>query len=160
MIPLCVMAVRLFFFFNDTATTEIYTLPLHDALPISTERGTRAERRRVLSVRVLPRGAHCDARPPRVRRAVRGPVRPRAAAPPGAPTDTARTIEAGRAGAGSFARNDTRSRAHADAARIRPARPPAGAPRADAALHGARAQAAWPHAAGRGAEGLTLYCSR
>src|SRR2546429_2079401 len=24
-----------FFFFNDTATTEIYTLPLHDALPIS-----------------------------------------------------------------------------------------------------------------------------
>src|SRR5258707_8523910 len=28
-----------FFFFNDTATTEIYTLSLHDALPIS---GTRA----------------------------------------------------------------------------------------------------------------------
>ena len=25
----------LFFFFNDTATTEIYTLSLHDALPIS-----------------------------------------------------------------------------------------------------------------------------
>src|SRR6195256_2555763 len=25
----------IFFFFNDTATTEIYTLPLHDALPIS-----------------------------------------------------------------------------------------------------------------------------
>src|SRR3970040_703920 len=25
---------HLFFFFNDTATTEIYTLPLHDALPI------------------------------------------------------------------------------------------------------------------------------
>src|SRR2546430_7459733 len=24
----------IFFFFNDTATTEIYTLPLHDALPI------------------------------------------------------------------------------------------------------------------------------
>ena len=24
----------LFFFFNDTATTEIYTLSLHDALPI------------------------------------------------------------------------------------------------------------------------------
>ncbi len=24
------------FFFNDTATTEIYTLSLHDALPIST----------------------------------------------------------------------------------------------------------------------------
>src|SRR5690349_25166486 len=27
----------LFFFFNDTATTEIYTLSLHDALPISIE---------------------------------------------------------------------------------------------------------------------------
>src|SRR3990172_6925230 len=26
-----------FFFFNDTATTEIYTLSLHDALPISDE---------------------------------------------------------------------------------------------------------------------------
>src|SRR3712207_7487211 len=26
-----------FFFFNDTATTEIYTLSLHDALPISTD---------------------------------------------------------------------------------------------------------------------------
>src|SRR2546421_9814721 len=27
-----------FFFFNDTATTEIYTLSLHDALPISRDR--------------------------------------------------------------------------------------------------------------------------
>src|SRR6478735_6418341 len=27
--------VAFFFFFNDTATTEIYTLSLHDALPIS-----------------------------------------------------------------------------------------------------------------------------
>src|SRR5260370_4980366 len=27
----------LFFFFNDTATTEIYTLSLHDALPIYAE---------------------------------------------------------------------------------------------------------------------------
>src|SRR6266513_1685910 len=30
-----VVAVRLLFFLNDTATTEIYTLSLHDALPIS-----------------------------------------------------------------------------------------------------------------------------
>src|SRR5216684_9103103 len=30
--------VFLFFFFNDTATTEIYTLSLHDALPISARR--------------------------------------------------------------------------------------------------------------------------
>ena len=27
-------ACDVFFFFNDTATTEIYTLSLHDALPI------------------------------------------------------------------------------------------------------------------------------
>src|SRR5260370_25581324 len=31
-----------FFFFNDTATTEIYTLSLHDALPISSPRATRS----------------------------------------------------------------------------------------------------------------------
>ena len=29
--------IFIFFFFNDTATTEIYTLSLHDALPISDE---------------------------------------------------------------------------------------------------------------------------
>src|SRR5689334_24835076 len=29
------MSLYFFFFFNDTATTEIYTLSLHDALPIS-----------------------------------------------------------------------------------------------------------------------------
>src|SRR3712207_7150005 len=32
------MLFSLFFFFNDTATTEIYTLSLHDALPISRDR--------------------------------------------------------------------------------------------------------------------------
>src|SRR2546426_9173558 len=31
-------SLSLFFFFNDTATTEIYTLSLHDALPISNSR--------------------------------------------------------------------------------------------------------------------------
>src|SRR6266513_5361565 len=30
--------VHFFFFFNDTATTEIYTLSLHDALPIGPRR--------------------------------------------------------------------------------------------------------------------------
>src|SRR2546422_10816915 len=30
-----VLHLSFFFFFNDTATTEIYTLSLHDALPIS-----------------------------------------------------------------------------------------------------------------------------
>src|SRR5256886_12580703 len=33
-----VRSLRFFFFFNDTATTEIYTLSLHDALPISAHR--------------------------------------------------------------------------------------------------------------------------
>ena len=37
----------LFFFFNDTATTEIYTLSLHDALPI-------ARRRKCMLDRALP----------------------------------------------------------------------------------------------------------
>src|SRR5260221_3955527 len=31
--------IAFFFFFNDTATTEIYTLSLHDALPISVGSG-------------------------------------------------------------------------------------------------------------------------
>src|SRR2546430_15722394 len=34
--------ISFFFFFNDTATTEIYTLSLHDALPISFARDCRA----------------------------------------------------------------------------------------------------------------------
>src|SRR2546425_9560780 len=33
-------ARSVFFFFNDTATTEIYTLSLHDALPISSRAST------------------------------------------------------------------------------------------------------------------------
>src|SRR2546422_2763838 len=33
-----------FFFFNDTATTEIYTLSLHDALPISCMRSSISKR--------------------------------------------------------------------------------------------------------------------
>src|SRR2546422_10595167 len=32
---LYILRALFFFFFNDTATTEIYTLSLHDALPIS-----------------------------------------------------------------------------------------------------------------------------
>src|SRR5258708_39315018 len=40
------MSCILFFFFNDTATTEIYTLSLHDALPISlTAEGHRIVRK-------------------------------------------------------------------------------------------------------------------
>src|SRR5438045_9044888 len=45
----CFSVCRLFlsfFFFNDTATTEIYTLSLHDALPISVRAAEVAEERR------------------------------------------------------------------------------------------------------------------
>src|SRR4030042_896203 len=48
------------FFFNDTATTEIYTLSLHDALPICGGR-LEIDRRRLLVERVDPdrsRGQH------------------------------------------------------------------------------------------------------
>src|SRR5256885_13018533 len=38
-----------FFFFNDTATTEIYTLSLHDALPIYPRRRTGSSVRRAVS---------------------------------------------------------------------------------------------------------------
>src|SRR5215210_9006653 len=37
-----VVSFPFFFFFNDTATTEIYTLSLHDALPISRTHCTSA----------------------------------------------------------------------------------------------------------------------
>src|SRR5947209_19926020 len=39
-------AMPLVFFFNDTATTEIYTLSLHDALPISGTGGASRGRER------------------------------------------------------------------------------------------------------------------
>src|SRR2546430_8326887 len=50
-----------FFFFNDTATTEIYTLSLHDALPISPGRcpGRDGE------PRAFRRAARPDRRRPR-----------------------------------------------------------------------------------------------
>src|SRR5260370_6001246 len=38
-----------FFFFNDTATTEIYTLSLHDALPICLQPGLSGFSRRPMS---------------------------------------------------------------------------------------------------------------
>src|ERR1035438_4339330 len=49
-----------FFFFNDTATTEIYTLSLHDALPICSrsvalpEFATAAPNQRISSSRLAP----------------------------------------------------------------------------------------------------------
>src|SRR2546422_7894126 len=44
--------IFLFFFFNDTATTEIYTLSLHDALPIFCTRTILIERPQVNNVGV------------------------------------------------------------------------------------------------------------
>src|SRR5687767_15827661 len=53
----CTSCLYSFFFFNDTATTEIYTLSLHDALPIF--RGRLAEGRRAGAQRhPVPRSPH------------------------------------------------------------------------------------------------------
>src|SRR6266513_6269799 len=43
-----------FFFFNDPATTEIYTLSLHDALPISMEIHGAPHRSRTAPARASP----------------------------------------------------------------------------------------------------------
>src|SRR5256885_12650540 len=50
-----------FFFFNDTATTEIYTLSLHDALPISIYRLTQSEKSLRSCTRLISSGLHCKA---------------------------------------------------------------------------------------------------
>src|SRR3712207_8292390 len=47
----------MFFFFNDTATTEIYTLSLHDALPIFVRR-PRRRGVRLPPLRALARPRH------------------------------------------------------------------------------------------------------
>src|SRR3712207_8106568 len=67
------------FFFNDTATTEIYTLSLHDALPISTQRAAAVSReapppmhrqaRRTREARCRPCAARRLPRPNRLHRA-------------------------------------------------------------------------------------------
>src|SRR2546422_5932318 len=71
-----------FFFFNDTATTEIYTLSLHDALPIAVPARRRAARRpphgdrpRAAPLRE-PRVLQRRARPPGPRRVQRTHHRP------------------------------------------------------------------------------------
>src|SRR5256886_5325271 len=69
------LPLRFLFFFNDTATTEIYTLSLHDALPIY-------------------RGAAPRSNPRRSRRRER--ARPRTDAPAGKRTPWARSRAATR----------------------------------------------------------------
>src|SRR5438552_19026689 len=62
-----------FFFFNDTPPPEIYTLSLHDALPISArvDRGSvgtghrRRPRDRHAQLSALPPAARCSLRPDR-----------------------------------------------------------------------------------------------
>src|SRR3989442_3762226 len=62
-----VYCLLFFFFFNDTATTEIYTLSLHDALPIYPENSLAAVpwRRRAVDRRgawwLAPVGRPADA---------------------------------------------------------------------------------------------------
>src|SRR6478609_11164635 len=64
MFPLIIIfyCFKAVFFFNDTATTEIYTLSLHDALPIcalASDEKTRNRRREVVA---LPRGLTTTSR--------------------------------------------------------------------------------------------------
>src|SRR2546429_2318918 len=60
-----------FFFFNDTATTEIYTLSLHDALPISARAERRLCRRRLRARERLRGGGIRDLRSRRDRKSTR-----------------------------------------------------------------------------------------
>src|SRR5256885_15558265 len=65
------VALLALFFFNDTATTEIYTLSLHDALPIS-RRGLRIRgrhQRGQSASRIHPGGEEGDRRSASGRRA-------------------------------------------------------------------------------------------
>src|SRR5437763_6842384 len=61
----------LFFFFNDTATTEIYTLSLHDALPISRRHRPRPCGRGGRADDVRSRGRRPRVRAGAARRSVR-----------------------------------------------------------------------------------------
>src|SRR3712207_9268668 len=45
--------LNIFFFFNDTATTEIYTLSLHDALPISNGSLSLSEVKKEISIHAI-----------------------------------------------------------------------------------------------------------
>src|SRR6266480_8057568 len=56
------MSSFFFFFCNDTATTEIYTLSLHDALPICVRAGVGDGIHLEANQLALPRGAEPDVR--------------------------------------------------------------------------------------------------
>src|SRR5438132_8367204 len=62
---MCCFSCSAFFFFNDTATTEIYTLSLHDALPISVTRAPAPPSARPAVALRRPRSAAGDRASPR-----------------------------------------------------------------------------------------------
>src|SRR3712207_8644708 len=76
-----------FFFFNDTATTEIYTLSLHDALPISS--GTTFS-----GPPILPRSSSSTRnRSSAARSRSSNPPRATSSSPPSAPSTTSSRSE-------------------------------------------------------------------
>src|SRR2546426_6804070 len=125
-----------FFFFNDTATTEIYTLSLHDALPISARPCTgqaRRPRARGSAPQWLARAGCARACRARARGLLarcsdpEGPVRD-AGAHRGAAQDAARAVAA------RWSRGATRRRVH----RLRPGHRGAAAVRARCGRRGSR----------------------
>src|SRR5215216_749209 len=89
----CVFLFFVFFFFNDTATTEIYTLSLHDALPSL----PTFARRCPPAVTPQSAGRTSHAHPPRGREAspagAPSPPRGGRATPPCAPAEQSRAGE-------------------------------------------------------------------
>src|SRR5438105_8291168 len=65
-VRLCSLFILRLFFFSDTATTEIYTLSLHDALPISASTRPKNGHHEVLNRRCYPTPENAPAcKPPR-----------------------------------------------------------------------------------------------
>src|SRR2546426_12639731 len=62
---------NIFFFFNDTATTEIYTLSLHDALPISAEAVAYVEEVASPACKILLDTFHMNIEEPSIGGAIR-----------------------------------------------------------------------------------------
>src|SRR3989475_9033923 len=89
---------RAFFFFNDTATTEIYTLSLHDALPI-----LRRHAGRLLRLATAPRECPLGAGP--------GAAVAHSATLPAAPRHLRQSAHPARAARGRVCRQPTPGRA-------------------------------------------------
>src|SRR5690349_22374623 len=70
-LPCCFSFFSFFFFFNDTATTEIYTLSLHDALPIWVTYIEPGDATRPVCARSSSRIGSAQASSPRDRKSTR-----------------------------------------------------------------------------------------